>query len=233
MAQSFLDYQLSFPRVQAAYDEKGKYIEDLFRSKNLQYPPDSIFLRAFKWNKKLEIWVFDKEKNKFYLLNSYNICSLSGDLGPKRREGDMQMPEGFYTINVFNPNSKYHLSLGVSYPNESDKIIGFQEALGGDIYIHGACETIGCFPMTDAMIKEIYLICVLAKSNGQQEIPIHIFPTRLTTPNLQKAISLFPKRNVLHNFWKQLKVGFDYFELHRKLPLMKVDAGGNYILEKE
>ena len=82
----------------------------------------------------------------------------SGTTGPKRLQGDFQVPEGFYHINEFNPNSNYHLSMGLNYPNSSDRILSDSLRPGGEIYIHGSCVSVGCIPLNDDEIEELYLI---------------------------------------------------------------------------
>ncbi|NLF25085.1 MAG: hypothetical protein GX589_05435 [Deltaproteobacteria bacterium] len=175
----FKKAQLKYPRVQKAYHEKEAAMQHLFQQRNIPYPPRRIFLRAFKEEQQLEVWIQPKRNHRFELLKTYPICRLSGVLGPKRRRGDLQVPEGFYYINRFNPVSRFHLSLGINYPNKSDKILGAYGDLGGDIFLHGGCVTTGCLPVTDEYIKEIYILGVEAKQAGQKRIPVHIFPIRL------------------------------------------------------
>lgn len=110
---------------------------------------------------------------------TYPFCASSGILGPKRKEGDRQIPEGIYYINHFNPVSNFHLSLGINYPNPSDKILSDPAQPGESFYIHGNCVTIGCIPISDDKIKELYILAVEAYNNGQVKIPVHIFPDRL------------------------------------------------------
>src|SRR5207244_4495553 len=138
----------------------------------------------------------------------------------KRMEGDRQVPEGFYFIEEFNPNSDYCLSLLLNYPNYADQKMGKGKS-GGDIYIHGGCVTVGCMPMTDEGIKELYIICLNAKINGQDYIPVHIFPTRLTKNGMAYLNREFPKDAARQQFWSNLKTGYDYFEkTHKLLPIM-------------
>jgi murein L,D-transpeptidase YafK len=223
---------LTFERVQKTNDEKFTYLVDLFKSKHCAFPNDKVYFRAFKFSKKFEVWAYSTDSAKMVLINTYNICQLAGDLGPKREEGDQQIPEGFYYITDINPASKYFLSLGINYPNESDKVWGTQGKLGNDIYIHGGCETIGCLPMTDAMIKEIFLIAAYASAAGQTQIPVHIFPTRLTTKNFIKLKDDYFKGNTKFiAFWSQLKQGYDYFERTKIVPTFDI-IEGNYILRK-
>lgn len=223
---------LETERVKPVNDAKYYYLVALFASRGVSFPSDSIYIRAFKYNKILEIWAYSQDSGKCILVNTYPICMLSGDLGPKREEGDQQIPEGFYRISDINPFSKYFLSLGINYPNESDQVFGTQGKLGGDIYIHGGCETIGCLPMTDALMKEVFLITVYAFINGQTEVPVHIFPTKLTSTNFYKLKTKYFKDDMKKiAFWSQLKTGYDYFEKTRKIPQFNI-VDGNYFIIK-
>jgi murein L,D-transpeptidase YafK len=160
-------------------------------------------------------------------IKAYVICASSGDLGPKRREGDMQVPEGFYLVSVFNPWSNFHLSLKIDYPNASDRILGDRLHPGGDIFIHGSCVTIGCIPLRDDPIEEIYLAAVDARASGQVRIPVHIFPGRMQP--LQPELERFAKSNTnLQAFWQNLQEGFTYFETKHLLPRIAVDNRGRY-----
>jgi murein L,D-transpeptidase YafK len=185
-AQNFKDEQRRFTRVRAAMREKEAAIRELFRRTELPYPPREIFIRIFKHERVLELWVRSARENRLERLKEYPICAVSGQLGPKRQQGDGQIPEGFYFINGFNPVSNFHLSLRINYPNESDRILGVRGHLGGDIFIHGDCVTIGCVPITDDGIKEVYLMAFEARSAGQTRIPVHIFPTRLDERGLRQ-----------------------------------------------
>ena len=182
---------------------------------------------AFKKDEVLEVWAKSKTEKHYKLFKSYRICSSSGELGPKRHQGDGQVPEGFYHIQVFNPYSNYHLSLGVSYPNESDRIIG-KSNLGGDIMIHGNCVTIGCIPLTDTYIKEVYILAVEAKNGGQETLPVHIFPSKMVGLSYSKLLDDYKAYPSLTDFWKNLKTGYDYFETNKSLPKILVDKSGKY-----
>src|SRR6185312_9459157 len=131
--------------------------------KGLSYPAKDIFLRIFKGQNEMELWARDNDTSEYRKVKTYRICALSGILGPKRTEGDRQVPEGYYFIEDFNPKSDFHLSLLLNYPNYSDMMIGDKKKPGGDIYIHGGCVTVGCMPMTDEGIQELYVICLNAK----------------------------------------------------------------------
>jgi murein L,D-transpeptidase YafK len=164
----------------------------------------------------------------FRLIRSFPVCAASGDLGPKRKEGDMQVPEGFYFINRFNPVSNFYLSLGLNYPNASDKLKSTYPRLGGDIFIHGSCVTIGCLPMTDDLIKEIYLYAIHAKNNGQERIPVYIFPFEMTDQNMMKYREKFGGDVKLLKFWENLKPGYDAFMQKKKELKFGVTTNGDY-----
>jgi len=157
----------------------------------------------------LEAWV-QGDDGLYHLFKTYVICGRSGELGPKRKEGDLQTPEGFYALVQFRTDSNFHLSMQVSYPNGYDRAHG---ATGKDIYVHGNCQSIGCMAMTDRQIEEIYLLTWEANQNGQLTTPIDIFPFRLSDENMEAYVN---DRNI--EFWKELKPGFDHFEKHRRPP---------------
>src|ERR1700747_3375099 len=186
---SFREEQYRFPRVRTASTEKNELLRQLFANKGLTYPPSMILLRAFKKEAQLEFWVEDSRDKPYVLLKTYSICATSGRLGPKRRFGDEQVPEGFYELDWFNPQSNFYLSLHVSYPNAADRVLGSKQNLGGDIFLHGNCVTIGCLPITDGGIKEVYWLAVLARAQGQQHILIEIFPARLSRQELDQLAS--------------------------------------------
>lgn len=226
---SFKDGQLKYDRVKTAYEEKENIVKQYFKNKNLNYSGFNLFIRAFKKEKNLEIWIKEKDQETYSKLHTYTFCTTSGDLGPKRREGDLQIPEGVYHINHFNPQSNFHLSLGLNYPNASDKILSHKHHPGGSIYIHGNCVTIGCIPIRDDKIKELYVLAVEAKNNGQERIPVHIFPTRLTDEGLSYLKNTFNESGHI-TFWKNLKIVFDGFEQTRKLRPIAVDNAGKYLV---
>lgn len=224
----FKSKQLAYNRVKEAYQEKEAYIKQLFAAKDIDLANANIFLRAFKKEKILEIWAKPHNRNTYQFITTYPVCAISGNPGPKRFEGDYQIPEGFYYIDRFNPQSNFHLSLGINYPNASDKILGLKGKLGGDIFIHGSCVTVGCLPMTDNLIKEIYVIAVEARSHGQAQIPIHIFPAKMNDENFASLQKVFGTDKTMASFWTELKKGYDLFENNRKLPIISITSEGMY-----
>lgn len=206
-------------------------VKKQFEEKKLVWPPQSLYLRSFKYDRLLEVWVKNNDEDSFKLFKTYKVCMQSGTTGPKRSEGDYQVPEGFYYINEFNSNSNYHMALGLNYPNASDKILSDAEHPGGAIYIHGNCVSTGCIAIQDAPIEELYLIAAYVKANGEDFIPVHVFPVKY---NVQKSVDYlsesFKSTLTINKFILNLKKVFDYFEVHKQLPVILVNKKGEYLI---
>ncbi|NTE03069.1 L,D-transpeptidase family protein [Agrobacterium tumefaciens] len=219
--------QIKFERVEKAYQEKW---ETLHQSLQLAGFKDnfSMIINAYKAEGKLEIWLKGKSDKAYSLFRTYDFCAHSGILGPKVMEGDKQTPEGFYYINVFNPMSTYYLSLGINYPNAVDLFrTGNNRKPGSDIYIHGNCVTVGCIPLTDEKIKEVYILAVEARNDGQEKIPVNIYPFKMTERNMNKYSTQFPAQT---SFWKTLQPGYLAFEKNKKQIEVK-EFNGQYVLK--
>jgi len=177
----------------------------------------AILIRTFKKEAEFEVWK-QKPDGTYTYLKTFPMCRWSGQLGPKLREGDRQVPEGFYTITPgqMNPNSAYYLSFNVGYPNAYDQAYGRS---GGSIMVHGVCSSAGCYSMTDAQIAEIYALAREAFSGGQRAIQMQSFPFHMTADNLAK-------HRLDHNmpFWRNLKEGSDHFEVSKREPQVGVCA---------
>ena len=229
---NFIDYQRSFPRINEMVSKREDSLIRQFQEKGLTWPAKYIYLRSFKYDSQLEVWVKSDRTEKFKLFKTYKVCALSGSLGPKRMQGDYQVPEGFYYINEFNPKSVYYLSLGLNYPNASDRILGDSLQPGGDIYIHGSCVTTGCIPITNQQIEELYILAAHAKSMGQDFIPVHIFPVQFKNPRsvnfLNKYLRDYPEYNTLLD---ELKHAYAYFDKTKELPLVMIDRKGDYKID--
>ena len=229
---NFIEYQKSFPRISEALKRKEDTLQRQFRQKNLPWPAKYLYIRSFKYDSELEVWVKYDLHQKFQLFKTYKVCALAGSLGPKRMQGDFQVPEGFYYINEFNPKSMYHLSLGLNYPNLSDRILSDSIQPGGDIYIHGKCVTTGCIPINDQQIEELYILAAHAKNEGQDFIPVHIFPIQFKNPRsnvyLAKYLKDFPEYTSLT---AGLKQAYQFFDKMKKLPVIMVNKSGEYIVE--
>jgi murein L,D-transpeptidase YafK len=176
-----------------------------------------IFVRIFKAESELEVWK-QREDGYFYHFKTYPICHWSGDLGPKRRQGDKQSPEGFYRVNrhQMNPNSKFHLAFNLGYPNAYDRAHG---RTGNFLMVHGKCKSAGCYAMTDGLIEEIYALAREALAGGQKAFQVHAFPFRMTDENLARY-----QGNRNNRFWQSMKKGYDYFELTRQVPNVEICA---------
>jgi len=188
-----------------------------------------IAIRAFKVERKMEIWGATKDKGPFHILATYPIAALSGELGPKRREGDLQAPEGFYYINRFNPHSQFHLSLGLNYPNSSDRKLSDPKHPGFDIFVHGNQVSAGCFAMTDPVIDVIYRLASHARDAGQRAIPVTIFPCRMTAENWALLQKQYSQRPDLIKFWSTLLPAYTSFEKNHIWPRPHVSKDGRYI----
>ena len=229
----FAQTQLMNARVLEARVAKRLELKKVFRDRGITYPAAEIFMRVFKREHQLEMWVRPEGQDTFALLKTYEICALNDLPGPKRVQGDERTPEGFYFIDNFNPQSGYYLSLRVNYPNESDVALGKNARMGGDVFIHGGCKTAGCVAVTNENIKEIYWLAVEARDNGQTRIPVHIFPARLHDNGLRLLANVFDKQPDLVRFWSNLKGGYDYFDQYHKLPAVEVNARGRYVFNRD
>ena len=184
-------------------------------------PSSPMLIRTYKKEAELEIWKM-KSDGQYALLKTYPICRWSGQLGPKRVEGDMQVPEGFYAIapGQMNPNSHYYLAFNVGYPNAYDRAYGHS---GGNVMVHGVCSSAGCFSMTDKQVDDIYAIARDALRGGQREIQLQSYPFHMTPENMAKY-RLDP--NI--DFWKELKNGADHFEVTKTEPPVVI-CGKHYV----
>ena len=179
-----------------------------------------LFIRILKTTSEtdkgvLQMWKRGEDE-EFHLDRSFEICTWSGALGPKLREGDGQSPEGFYFItpSSLNPNSSYHLSFNLGFPNAFDRAHG---RTGSFLMVHGNCVSIGCYAMNDTGIEEIYADVEAAFAGGQSFIRVHIFPYEMTVENLAQHGA-----NQNHEFWTNLKTGWDWFEREKRPPNVTV-----------
>lgn len=177
---------------------------------------DAIFMRIFKREFELELWMM--RDGRFHRFATYPICKWSGELGPKVKEGDRQAPEGFYTVDAkaLNPNSAWHRSFNLGYPNAFDRSFG---RTGSFLMVHGGCGSIGCYAMTNPVIDEIWALTTAALGGAQQRFQVQVLPFRMTEQNLARYSGT---QNSV--FWADLKRGYDLFEASQIPP--KVSACG-------
>ena len=175
---------------------------------------EPVMIRIFKGESELEVWM--RKDGRFALLAVYPICKWSGSLGPKITEGDRQSPEGFYSIGVtqLHKKGRWPRSLDIGYPNTFDRT---HERTGSYILVHGGCTTTGCYAMTNPVMEEIYALSEAALKGGQDRIPVHVFPFRMTQENLAARTE-----SEWGSFWMSLKSGYDLFERTRIPPQVAV-----------
>jgi hypothetical protein len=178
-----------------------------------------VLLRIFKAEHELELW---KQKGDSYVLvATFEICKYSGELGPKKREGDRQAPEGFYEVkpHQMNPGSREWLSFDTGYPNEFDR---YHRRYGHALMVHGGCSSIGCYAIKDGPMQDLYAVMRDAFAAGQSSIQLQIYPKRMGfLSNLTGEHA---------DYWQQLKAGYERFEQTRR-PLNVQVVNGRYLVE--
>jgi L,D-transpeptidase catalytic domain len=221
------DYGLSAPlRVATARRDKLASVKALFSDAGVSFPPAELALRAYKHEREVEVWASSQRGAPLELVTRYGICAASGQLGPKRQEGDGQVPEGFYRIQYLWPNSAFFLSMKVSYPNVSDRRLGHPSMPGSDIMIHGGCASIGCLAMSDERIQEIYLMAQAVQ--GRAPVDVLIFPRR--DFHALEASEAWQEHGA---FWSNIYEGHERFERSRRVPSFEVDIRGRYRFASE
>lgn len=220
------------PETKSSQVAEAKFSASLGRelsAKNLALGAP-VFLRITKTQSradkqgKLEAFV-ENDDGDFVLFKMWDICTYSGKLGPKLKQGDGQSPEGFYFVKPgqMNPYSSYHLSFNLGYPNTFDRAHG---RTGNYLMVHGDCVSIGCYAMTDEGIEEIYTLLAGALNAGQPYVRVHVFPFPMTDENLKAH-----KNNKNISFWKNLKTGWDWFEDQSRPPNVNT-AQKRYIFDE-
>lgn len=163
-------------------------LKPAFEKGGLPYPPKEITLLGFKEEKRLELWA--QHKQVWVFVTAFPILAASGVAGPKLRQGDQQVPEGIYRIEGLNPNSRFHLSLKLNYPNAFDRAQARREGRdhpGGDIFIHGRAVSIGCLAMGDAVAEELF---VLVARIGIEHVKVILAPRDFRRPRLEPTAPL-------------------------------------------
>ena len=201
-----------------------------------RFTPQADFSGGFKAEGTLELWAAPAKRGRAWVrVQDFPICASSGDLGPKLRQGDGQVPEGVYAVDRFNPISAYHLSLGLSYPNTYDRArtraqVGREADPGDNIFVHGSCVTVGCLPLRDAPMERLYLASIAARDAGQRRIPVHVFPCHLDSVacHLRLANAVI-EEPALGDFWAGLLPTFQAFEDARVPPRVRVRRDGYHL----
>lgn len=228
LSQSFREGQLKHTRIREAYTEKEKSVVKTLAGHSISRDSLRIYLRAFKAEKTVELWAKNINDSSFLLIKKLPICEISGNIGPKRRYRDLQVPEGFYHITQFNPYSKYYLSMQINYPNASDSIRGYKGQLGNLIFVHGECVSSGCIAINNDQIKELFVYCIEAYNSGQKEIEITIYPTHLTDANHARLTTAYSKNKDYTSLWADLKKSYDGFNQTNIPPVVKFLPDGTH-----
>ena len=225
---TFREKEKNYTRVREAYVNKERAVTKTLEEHSISRESLQIYLRAFKTEKKIELWAKNTCDPAFTLIKEFPICEISGTVGPKRHSYDLQVPEGFYHISELNPYSKYYLSMKINYPNASDSIRGSYGHLGNLIYIHGNCESSGCIAITDERIKELFVYCIEAYNSGQQEIDITIFPAQLNDTNYARLTKGYSKNKDKISLWADLKKSYDLFNQKKVPPTVRFLPDGTH-----
>jgi len=180
-----------------------------------------VFLRLFKEERELEVWVEAGQGGGFALFRRYEFAGLSGRPGPKRRDGDGQVPEGFYVLGAgsLRPDTRHFLGLDLGYPNAYDR---YHNHTGGDILIHGGEDAWGAVALGEDAIGEVYTLVHAALSEGQSGVPVNVFPFRMTDRRMEQE---WGRRPEWIEFWVNLKEGYDFFENVKAPPASAVERG--------
>ncbi len=218
---SFASAVPSSDRSRAAEERVEKRLQRELALEGLELG-QPVFMRIFKEPAVLELWV--QGEDVFKLFRTYPVCRFSGALGPKLKEGDRQAPEGFYAVGPeqMNPNSSYHLSFNLGFPNAYDRHHG---RTGSFLMVHGGCLSVGCYAMGDDAVEEIWTLSRRALAGGQEAFAVHCFPFPLTTEKLAKYAE-----HTWIEFWRELKPIYAAFEERRIPPVIGLREG-RYIIE--
>lgn len=213
------------PRLAKIRARAEPALRERFAEAGVEYPPRRVLLRAFKHEAEVELWVAGEAQDELVLLETYPVCAASGELGPKRQQGDEQVPEGVYSIHRYNAWSGFHMSLRVDYPNASDAVRGVKLDLGGAIMVHGGCASIGCIAIEDGPIERAFLTALDGRRRGKQQPRIHIFPTRFETgaERLDAFASGHPREAALRTLWGELAEVDAAFVRTQRIPDVAID----------
>lgn len=199
-----------------AWTEQADYLRDWLNRDGFELGA-RVHLRIYKESRELEVHLLGD--GRFRHFRTFRICALSGDLGPKLQEGDLQAPEGVYRVTPdrMHPRSEHHLAFNLGFPNRRDRAIG---ATGSNIMIHGGCASEGCFAITDYYMEQLWVLVEAAFENGQDAVEVHVFPFRMNAANLARHVDS-PHRE----FWAMLEPLDRYFDTHGFSPMIDVERG--------
>lgn len=217
------------PRVERIAKRVRPQLKAQFAAAGLAYPPRRVLLRVFKHERQLELWVARGKEDELTRLETFDVCAASGVLGPKRRQGDEQVPEGVYSIHRYNGWSGFHMSLRVDYPNPSDRVRGFRPSLGGAIMVHGGCASIGCVAIEDAAIERVFITALDGRRAGKTNPTIHMLPTRFDDEGWARLRAAAEKASEDEHgprmtLWRELAEVDAAFEATHRIPAVAIDS---------
>jgi len=217
-------------RVVAARARSGAKLARALEAAGVPHPR-ALLLRVFKDERVLEMWAAASPGGPFVHVGDRPVCASSGGPGPKARTGDGQVPEGLYRVTTLNPWSRFHLSLRLDYPNAADRARNPGvpvSALGGEIFIHGDCVTIGCVPIGDEAIEEVYLAALETRSRGG-EVSVLVLPAR---PSSARWDGLMKDASTVNGpLWRSLARISERLDTSNRMPRVRSEADGRYSLE--
>ena len=221
--------QMAFPKVKQAFDKKQTLMTRMLEMKGIRMADMQMMLIAYKQDSSLELWARNKQDTRYQLIQYYPFCGSSGILGPKRSNKDKQIPEGFYSVSRLVPDSTY-LALQINFPNESDKILAYEPLSACPVFILGGCLSSGNLSVSDERMEELFLMAVEALTNGQQKIPVWIFPATLDEWSLQilREQYHFP---ALMDLWADMSHMYTFFKVFGYPPTILTDKTGRYLMK--
>jgi len=217
-------------RVAAARERSGPRLARALEAAGVPHPR-ALLLRVFKDERALELWAASAPGGPFVHVGDHPVCASSGGPGPKARTGDGQVPEGLYRVTTLNPWSRFHLSLRVDYPNAADRARNPGvpvSALGAEIFIHGNCVTIGCVPIGDEAIEEVYLAALETRSRGG-EVSVLVLPARPGGPRWAALMKEAASTN--EALWRSLSGLSEQLDASHRLPHVTAGSDGTYLID--
>lgn len=195
-------------RQQELMPDVSRRLYPQFEAAGMKFPPNEVAFLIFKDVRRLDLYCREESDQPWKFIKAYPVLGLSGSAGPKQAEGDRQVPEGIYEVEGLNPNSRFHVSIRLNYPNDFDRQRAKEDGrdrLGGDIMIHGGSASIGCLAMGDEAAEELF---ILAAGASHDEVRVIICPT-----DFRINVAVFQVDNVpwSSDLYAELKKELDAF----------------------
>ena len=195
-------------RVRMHGADVEKRLKPKFLAAGVSFPPSELAWIAFKDSAQLCVYARSNASGSWRWIHTYPILGMSGTTGPKLRQGDRQVPEGMYRAESLNPNSRFHLSIRLNYPNEFDRIQAKADGrtdLGSDIMIHGTTASVGCLAMGNQAAEDLF---VLAAHTGKDKVEILVSPVDFRVQDLKPPLG---SPSWINDLYGQLRTNLDRF----------------------